>query len=201
VEIQNLFPIPVCNFYFGREFTTEEINYVNEQQTFKNVGNIRSDNAYVLKHPKMKDIFDFVQSCVDQYFNTIFSPKNTLSLRITQSWFNYSKPGEWHHKHSHGNSIASGVFYINADKQSDKIHFYREGYRQFEVPSENYNIYNSTSWWFPVETGKLMLFPSSLGHSVEPVQAEDTRISLAFNTFPVGYLGQEESLTALYLES
>jgi hypothetical protein len=44
-----------------------------------------------------------------------------------------------------------------------------------------------------------MIFPSSLTHSVAPVEADDTRISLAFNTFPVGYMGQEENLTALHL--
>ena len=33
---------------------------------------------------------------------------------------------------------------------------------------------------------------------VEQTQSEDTRISLAFNTFPVGFIGEEESLTALH---
>jgi hypothetical protein len=44
-----------------------------------------------------------------------------------------------------------------------------------------------------------MLFPSSLTHMVEAVQQE--RVSLSFNTFPVGYVGEEESLTALHLEN
>ncbi len=34
---------------------------------------------------------------------------------------------------------------------------------------------------------------------VQPVGGEDTRISLAFNTFPVGHIGDEDELTALYL--
>jgi hypothetical protein len=33
---------------------------------------------------------------------------------------------------------------------------------------------------------------------VEPVQQE--RISLSFNTFPVGYIGEEKNLTALHLK-
>jgi hypothetical protein len=45
-----------------------------------------------------------------------------------------------------------------------------------------------------------MLFPSSLTHMVETVQG-DERVSLAFNTFPVGYVGEEESLTALHLRN
>jgi uncharacterized protein (TIGR02466 family) len=112
---------------------------------------------------------------------------------------NYSKPGEWHHKHAHPNSFVSGVLYMKAVKDSDKIYFYGDEYKTIDLPTENYNIYNSKSWWLPVETGDLMLFPSSLTHSVEKVQADQTRVSLAFNTFPVGYVGQEESLTALHL--
>lgn len=50
-----------------------------------------------------------------------------------------------------------------------------------------------------VGTGNLMIFPSSLAHMVETVKEED-RISLSFNTFPVGYVGEEEALTALHLE-
>lgn len=35
---------------------------------------------------------------------------------------------------------------------------------------------------------------------VQTVGGEDTRVSLAFNTFPVGYVGEEDELTALHLE-
>ena len=89
---------------------------------------------------------------------------------------------------------------MKAAKEADKIYFHNDQYHQISIPTTNYNVYNSSSWWLPVETGKLMLFPSSLQHSVAPVTADDTRISLAFNTFPVGYVGDESSLTALYLE-
>ena len=47
----------------------------------------------------------------------------------------------------------------------------------------------------------LILFPSRLTHMVETVKGEDTRISLSFNTFPVGLVGEEMDLTGLKLES
>ena len=200
MNIHNLFPTPVAQFDLGRELSTEESDFVDQQPIHKNVGNTTSDDRYVLTHRTMSSIYEFIQNCVSQYFQAVYAPKNKVLLRVTQSWFNYSKPGEWHHRHAHPNSFISGVLYMKAAKESDKIYFYNEGYKQFEVPTENYNIYNSVSWWLPVETGRLMLFPSSLTHSVEPVQANYTRISLAFNTFPVGYMGQEETLTALHLE-
>jgi hypothetical protein len=94
---------------------------------------------------------------------------------------------------------VSGVLYLKAAKERDKIYFYKDGYQQVKLPTDNYNVYNSDSWWFEVGAGDLMLFPSSLTHMVETVQDED-RVSLAFNTFPVGYVGDESSLTALHLK-
>jgi hypothetical protein len=70
-----------------------------------------------------------------------------------------------------------------------------------KLPPQEWNLWNSESWWFEVGTGDLVLFPSSLTHMVETVQGTDTRISLSFNTFPVGNIGEEVSLTGLKLES
>ena len=197
--MHNLFPTPVAKFTLDRAFTTEELDFVDQQPTHSNMGNTTSDDRYVLTHKTMASVYDFVKSCVGTYLQNIYAPKNDVSLRVTQSWLNYSKPGEWHHRHAHPNSFVSGVLYMKAVKDSDKIYFYNETYRSIELPTENYNLYNSRSWWLPVETGDLMLFPSSLTHSVEKVQADQTRVSLAFNTFLVGYVGQEENLTALHL--
>jgi hypothetical protein len=91
------------------------------------------------------------------------------------------------------------VLYIKANKESDKIYFYKDGYKQISLPTENWNLYNSESWWFEAVAKELILFPSSLTHMVQTVQGEDTRISLSFNTFPVGYVGDEKSLTGLHV--
>jgi hypothetical protein len=34
---------------------------------------------------------------------------------------------------------------------------------------------------------------------VEAVKGEDLRVSMSFNTFPVGYVGDDDSLTGLHL--
>lgn len=88
---------------------------------------------------------------------------------------------------------------MKAVKDLDKIYFYSDTYNQVSISTKDFNPYNSPSWWLPVQTGDLMLFPSSLTHSVEPVRGDHTRISLSFNTFPVGYVGEDKELTALHL--
>jgi uncharacterized protein (TIGR02466 family) len=194
----SLFPTAVGNFNLGREFTAEEIAFVDSQEKFPNMGNTTSQNRYVLKDNLCAGLRDFIDSSISEYMKHIYSPKNEVSLKVTQSWFNYTKEGQYHHKHSHPNSFISGVLYIKADKEKDKIFFYKDEYQQIKLPTDNYNVHNSESWWLPVGTGDLMLFPSRLTHMVEPVVGEE-RVSMAFNTFPVGYVGDESQLTALHV--
>ena len=58
---------------------------------------------------------------------------------------------------------------------------------------------NSESWWFEVGSGDLVLFPSNLEHMVETKVGNETRVSIAFNTFLKGHIGVDESLTGLQL--
>jgi uncharacterized protein (TIGR02466 family) len=195
----NLFPTAVAKFELGRDYSAEEMEFVGSQPTHNNMGNTTSDERYVLRHDTMANLREFVENSVAEYLKSIYAPKYEVSMRLTQSWLNYTKPGQFHHKHAHPNSFISGVLYMKAARQRDRIYFYKDGYKQISLPTDNYNLYNSESWWFEVGTGDLLLFPSSLTHMVETVQ-EDERISLSFNTFPVGYVGDESSLTALHLK-
>jgi uncharacterized protein (TIGR02466 family) len=109
-----------------------------------------------------------------------------------------TKEGQFHHKHNHPNSFLSGVLYIKANRDKDKIYFYRDSYPQIKLSTDTYNPFNSESWWLEVDTGDLLLFPSNLTHMVQSVVGED-RMSLSFNTFPVGYVGEESHSTALHV--
>ena len=196
--LNSVFPIAVATFNLGRDYTPEENAFIDSQETHKNKGNTTSNDRYVLKNDVFANIKTAIEKNINQYFHAIYAPKHEVNLRITQSWLNYCQPGEWHHKHAHPNSFISGVLYMKAARERDKIYFHREGYQQIKLPTDNWNLYNSESWWFAVGAGDMVIFPSSLTHSVEPVQGE--RVSLSFNTFPVGYIGEENTLTALHLE-
>ena len=173
---------------------------MQDQEQRPNEGNTSSEDRYILEQKCLLDLRMFIEKAVHEYFMATYCPKNDVRLRITQSWLNWSKPGEWHHQHAHPNSVISGCYYVNANKLTDKIYFFRTDYRCIKFPPAEWNHYNSDSWWYSVGTGDLVLFPSSLSHKVEPVEGTDTRLSLAFNTFPVGHVGSEDELTALYLE-
>jgi uncharacterized protein (TIGR02466 family) len=199
--IHNLFPTPVAIYKLDRELTEEELVFIKGQETRPNAGNVTSTDNMILRNHSMTKLRDFIESSVSEYFKTVHNPKHNVNLRITQSWVNYTKPGEYHHKHAHPNSFVSGVFYPQANRKTDKIYFYNNVFQQISFPPNEWNVWNSDSWWFEVGTGDLVLFPSSLIHMVETVKGEDTRISLSFNTFPVGLVGDEMDLTGLKLES
>jgi len=199
-NINTLFPTPLVFTKLPRKFSDEEIAFIQKcaLNVTKNTGNTTSVDRYVLDEPVMANIKSFLQFYINYFMSNIEAPYNPVEAYITQSWLNYTQPGEFHHKHEHPNSYLSGVFYINADPDKDKIYFYKSGYKRINLPTEQFNQFNSESWWFNVGTCDLVIFPSYLTHMVEQTESKDTRISLSFNTFLKGYIGEENSLTALH---
>jgi hypothetical protein len=198
-KIELLFPTPVMFNSLDREFTTEELNYINthSKKTYQNMGNTTSINNYILNEPELIDLKNIVQQHIENYISKIYKPRHPVMPYITQSWINWTEPGEYHHTHEHPNSFISGVLYINADTKEDKIKFHKSRYQQIHLDTDIYDMLNSQSWWFNVKTGDIVIFPSSLTHNVEKVTAGKTRISLAFNTFLKGIIGDNRSLTEL----
>jgi uncharacterized protein (TIGR02466 family) len=200
VNINNLFPTPVAFFSLGRELTETELKYIKNQEHYANQGNTTSKDRKILKSKELTELRDFIEDSMMEYFKAIHAPKFDVSLYLTQSWANYTGVGQYHHKHSHANSVVSGVFYSQADRKVDKIYFYKDGYERIKIPPAEFNTYNSESWWFEVGSGDLILFPSHLTHMVQTKEDDNTRISIAFNTFLKGHIGSDEDLTGLNLK-
>lgn len=197
MKIENLFPTPIGVFSYDSEITTEQRMFLLDQEQRPNEGNTTSKDSYILKNKVFDDLTTYIENCLHKYLTATLCPKNDVRLKITQSWLNWTKPNQYHHLHRHSNSLISGCFYFSADKQTDRIYFHNDVHQHIKMTPMEWNLYNSESWWLPVGTNDLILFPSSLIHRVAPVQGDMTRISLAFNTFPVGNLGEESELTAL----
>ena len=200
--IQNLFPTPIYMTNMNRPFTKQELQFVEKQKNHcvKNEGNINTKDNYILNRKEFKNIKKFLDQCCKDYLEKIISPKNNIELYITQSWLNYTEENQYHHIHSHQNSIVSGVFYFDCDKENDSIKFTNpKSYEQIKPETKDFNMWNSETWWFSVENGELIMFPSSTKHQVETKKGTNTRISLAFNTFYKGTIGSNLDLTELIL--
>ena len=202
-SIHSIFPTPIYTTKMDRGFTKQELNFVKEQKKHckNNQGNINTKDNYILNRKEFKNIKKFLDKNCKEYLDTVICPKNNIELYITQSWLNYTETNQYHHQHSHPNSVVSGVLYFDSDIKNDKILFSKQGYEQIkpEIDETKFNFWNSGSWWFPVETGDLFMFPSSTIHQVETKKGNNTRISLAFNTFYKGTVGSDSALTQLIL--
>jgi len=198
-NIHNLFPTPVCFFDFGSDLTEVELDFIKNLEQRNNDGNMTSVNNKLFDSAELAEIARFCDESVQEYVKEIYAPKYEVTPYITQSWANFTQKGQWHHRHEHPNSFMSGVFYVQAVKDTDKIFFYKNGYQQIKLPTDNFNLYNSESWWLGVQTGQLILFPSHLTHMVQTVTTDETRISISFNVFLKGYIGDDLQLTGLHL--
>ena len=68
------------------------------------------------------------------------------------------------------------------------------------IEPKEFNIWNSPTWFIPVNNNLLLLFPSWLSHTVEQNEKATTdRISISFNTFVKGTIGKKYDLNVLNL--
>jgi uncharacterized protein (TIGR02466 family) len=200
-NIMGIFPTPIYGSKLNRPLSEEELLFIDNTKlnVYRNEGNTTSNDKNILENNVFKNLKEDLYLRVKDYFDKIISPVNNVTPYITQSWLNYTETNQFHHKHQHPNSLVSGVFYINCHEEYDRINFYNDNYKAILLDVKNYNLYNAEYWWYPVKTGDIILFPSSLSHMVETKQGNNTRISLAFNVFVKGNIGNEKNLTYLKL--
>ena len=210
VEIHPLFPHPVYLSKLERELTKDEMRTINKfkdqtlslrsTSSFESIAQKASKDHYVLEKKGLENLKKDLNIIILDYFDKVICTSNSVTPYITQSWFNYTESNQFLQRHAHQNSFLSGVFYVAADKEVDKIEFFKAGYDTIMLEYEKYNLFNSTSWNFPIETGDVFLFRSSLEHGVGKKKGKNMRISLSFNIFVKGTLGDRSELTQLILK-
>jgi uncharacterized protein (TIGR02466 family) len=199
--INGIFPTPVYMSKLDRDLTKKELSFIDKTKLdfYRNEGNITSNDNYILNQKVFSKLKEDLDLRVKDYFHKVLSTTDAVTPFITQSWLNYTETNQFHHKHQHPNSLVSGVFYVNCHEELDKIKFFNDTYKTIKPEIKDWNLYNSESWWFTVKTGDIILFPSSLTHMVENKEGTNTRISLAFNVFIKGTIGNNKNLTELVL--
>lgn len=198
-EVLTLFPSTVQTSSLERNFTQDELNFINGLILKPNLLNSNSEDNYVLDNPVLHNLKEKLLESLQVYLYNVLKATADVQIYITQSWVNYTKEQQAHHTHTHKNSFLSGVLYIDADPEKDSINFFKSVCNQISVPTSEWNIFNSESWKVTTETGKIVVFPSNLQHAVEVKHGTNTRISLAFNSFIKGNLGIQENLNKLVL--
>jgi len=203
-NITGVFPIPI---YFAKretKLTTSEMDDIRNiiekrklqkahttEELVDDTETSLTENVYIF-NTKLYKIKEFCEQHINIYAKEIINPKDELDFYIQQSWLTVTSPGENLPPHHHSNSILSGVFYVST-VENDKLHFYDVFHNlknRISIEEKESNIWNATTWFFPIEDNDLIIFPSWLDHGVQrnPTATKD-RISIAFNAFAKGIFG------------
>lgn len=199
MEVYPIFPTPLGVVELDRDFTKKELSFIKSLEMEKNTGNFISVNDYVLEEKELSKLKDFCLTSINYYFKSIYDPVLDVSLKITQSWTNLTQKDGHHHKHHHINSAYSATLYIET-VDDDRIYFETPNGQMLQVKSKEYTNLNSNSWWMPATKGSLIMWPSWLDHHVVDKGHEGDRISLSFNTFFVGEIGNRKDRSHLVVE-
>ena len=198
-ELIQIFPIPVLITKYEHSIEDEfkfieKLRYIEQKEN----GNFKSDDTYLLKHNELALIKNFIYESLNKFTKNIYQTKQRLV--VTQCWTNKNPPNSKHHEHVHPNSIISGVFYFRQSKTLPPIQFSKSIQEGIKLNPEKYNQLNSETFLLPMVDGELVLFPSSLRHSVPFNKGNETRYSMSFNTFCIDELGSRDSLTHLNIK-
>ena len=211
-KLDQIFSTPLMSFDYGK-IDDDENKFISKclETTTTNIFNYSSTETYVLDKGLSK-IRHFIEESIRTYVETVIIggkyDEYDFDFRITQSWLNKTlRNGDGHHIHNHPNSFISGVFYVRVNPDVDYIVFSRPNQQFFQFPIKEYNTFNSYQWSVGVSEGQLLLFPSTLIHEVKPpkvsnmISSDDDayadRISLSFNVFPTGRIGDSINLNEL----
>lgn len=115
---------------------------------------------------------------------------------ITTSWLTKTDAGGFSKSHSHYNSLISGVVYDKTlGSDSGELVFDSPSHRHgfFPCYPSEQNIYNGGDFSVMPSPNHLILFESSLSHRIGRHLSNQPRVSMAFNSMPVGQFGVGDS--------
>jgi uncharacterized protein (TIGR02466 family) len=138
------------------------------------------DNYNIHKDKNFKTLYDWIFQCVIEYANKL---KYKPDFKCVGSWFNVYKKNDYQEFHTHSMSSLSAVYFLKSDpEKSSKIYFRVREDDTLSDPVITYlDSINYPLVWYKAVPGRLLIFKSSLPHSVAMSNEDDTRISLAFN--------------------
>ena len=140
------------------------------------------DPHSLLERPGMTAFRRAAEAQVRAYARTLNLDIERHPPRITECWFNVYQSTHSQEIHLHRNSVISGIYYVQAPPGSGATLFYSpQADVMLEPPSSAPNNLNAKVTGFPPIAGRMILFRSSVRHSVLPGTMDGERITIAFN--------------------
>ena len=187
--ISNTFQIPIYQYKFeiDNQSLSEycmDLSKKDKGRILSNVGGWQSkDFNENDKSMLIKKLWPYIKNHAIQYGKEIdLNVKGILG----NLWVNVNEYKDSNFLHHHPGCLLSGVYYIKTPENCGNITFYHPSHLQMahnwmRYEPDEYNSYNSATWWYPSTEGTLYLFPSWLEHCVKPnLNKREKRISVSF---------------------
>lgn len=107
-----------------------------------------------------------------------------FSLILDSIWMSFLKEGDYNWLHNHSRSTLSGVYYVDVPDQINDDERFPDGYLCLlgtSIGMTELSTIGDNNYFSKPETGKMILFPSGVHHTVYPFKGPGVRISIAFN--------------------
>jgi hypothetical protein len=163
--------------------------------------NYITSNRYLLNLPEFANLKSELKSHLDYYTGTVLQLRNNFV--ITNSWATRNPTGSVHHLHVHGNSIFSGIYYIDIEDGELELMLkpvYSNSYKFFYDIKE-FNIFNSDIWKLKTTAGTIIIMPSDIYHRVSPNNSTSDRRIIGFNTFLSDQVGTIDAINLLTVKT
>jgi uncharacterized protein (TIGR02466 family) len=202
-NVLSLFSAPVAVTNIDRDLTKDELQIflkdISMYGALQSGENSQSKDLYLFDNKwgeGLKNLKMFFEEQIKKYLEEIEGvDTDRAGLRITQAWLNKTNLTEQHSPHTHVNSYLSGVFFISC-LPNDCINLIRPttlasyGAVNLTFPNKKVTAWNPKVVGVDIKEGDLIIFPSWIPHFVNVNETNKERISLAFNTFPIGEMGE-----------
>lgn len=178
----------------------EELKSDNREKFFIK----QTNNTRLNKDKNYKDIHKWVRECLNQVKENL--KFNCERIEITSSWGNVAEVNQWHWLHTHPNSFISAILYLTDSNAHTWFRIDKFWTSSGCTPStieltNNKNDQNVIIHKQPTIAGDLLIFPSTLMHSVNEHTIKDfKRYSLSFNAFPCGLIGNFDHSAGMIID-
>jgi len=196
-----LFGIPLYQTVIQPGVSEEELKFIKEQkyERFAADNGFGSVDKFLLDNLELKQLKQKLLHKCEHYIHEVLDiDESKAKFDITNSWSVKHIKGDESDAHTHAGSMFSAVYYLQTEQDSGEIVFHKEktNYNVLtptvNVPykNKNFNICNSDVFAVPPQNNMMVVFPSTLPHSVEPSKSNTERFCIAFNLFAFGKFDQ-----------
>tara|TARA_R100001143_G_C3290587_1_gene101019 strand:- start:128 stop:682 length:555 start_codon:yes stop_codon:yes gene_type:complete len=166
-------------------------------------------NKRLLNIPQLKNLKKQINKHIQIFMYEKLKVEPKIKFKITNSWALKHVKGDYTHPHNHANSLISGVMYLKTieNEKGGALTFHKNSSwhnifpLSFNAEFTEHNFTTCDRFTIGPKPGAIILFPSSLNHSVAANQSDKIRCSVAFNIYVDGDIGLKDNTDEIRIKS